>query len=101
MAVDVVTAHRPVRPVDAFQAGLRDGVAGRAGRGRSATAEYDPRTRTLAQPEEAKAAELSAAGLPASVVTVRRMRARYRREVVWGLVDHRGHPAVEHAGACG
>ncbi|WP_208611441.1 hypothetical protein [Streptomyces bungoensis] len=52
-------------------------------------AEYDPQTRTPAQREEAKAAELSAAGLPASVVTVRRMRARHRREGVWGLVDHR------------
>ncbi|MCI4145782.1 hypothetical protein [Streptomyces sp. MMS20-AI2-20] len=52
-------------------------------------AEYDPQKRTLAQREEAKAAELSAAGMPTSAVTVRRMRARYRREGVWGLVDHR------------
>ncbi|MFJ9968814.1 Mu transposase C-terminal domain-containing protein [Streptomyces avermitilis] len=52
-------------------------------------AEYDPQARTLAQREEAKAAELSAAGMPTSAVTVRRMRARYRREGVWGLVDHR------------
>ncbi|MFJ1701260.1 hypothetical protein ACIOHC_40685 [Streptomyces sp. NPDC088252] len=27
--------------------------------------------------------------MPTSAVTVRRMRARYRREGVWGLVDHR------------
>ncbi|MGW2369714.1 Mu transposase C-terminal domain-containing protein [Streptomyces sp. NPDC001667] len=52
-------------------------------------AEYDPQARTLAQREEAKAGELSAAGMPTSAVTVRRMRARYRREGVWGLVDHR------------
>ncbi|MEV8334439.1 transposase [Streptomyces niveus] len=52
-------------------------------------AEYAPQTRTLAQREETKAAELSAAGMPTSPVTVRRMRARYRREGVWGLVDHR------------
>ncbi|MEV4441860.1 transposase [Streptomyces sp. NPDC049577] len=52
-------------------------------------AEYDPGTRTLAQREEAKATELSAAGMRTSAVTVRRMRARYRREGVWGLVDHR------------
>ncbi|KUN81072.1 hypothetical protein AQJ66_24715 [Streptomyces bungoensis] len=65
-------------------------MAGRAGRAAgSPRAEYDPQTRTLVQREEAKAVELSAAGLPASVVTVRRMRARYRREGVWGLVDHR------------
>lgn len=54
-----------------------------------ARAEYDPQARTLAQREEAKAAELSAAGMPTSVVTVRRMRACYHREGVWGLVDHR------------
>ncbi|MGW0191610.1 Mu transposase C-terminal domain-containing protein [Streptomyces sp. NPDC003362] len=52
-------------------------------------AEYDPDTRTLAQREEAKAAELSAAGMPTSAVTVRRMRARYRQDGLWGLVDHR------------
>ncbi|MFB7505218.1 Mu transposase C-terminal domain-containing protein [Streptomyces broussonetiae] len=52
-------------------------------------AEYDPGTRTLAQREEAKAAELSAAGMPTSAVTVRRMRARYRQSGLWGLVDHR------------
>ncbi|MEU6603182.1 Mu transposase C-terminal domain-containing protein [Streptomyces flaveolus] len=54
-----------------------------------ARAEYDPQTRTLAQREEAKASELSAAGMPTSAVTVRRMRARYRQDGVWGLVDHR------------
>jgi hypothetical protein len=43
----------------------------------------------LAQREEAKAAELSAAGMPTSAVTVRRMRARYRDGGLWGLVDQR------------
>ncbi|MET7458458.1 Mu transposase C-terminal domain-containing protein, partial [Streptomyces sp. NPDC005574] len=52
-------------------------------------AEYDPDVRTLAQREEAKAAELSAAGMSTSAVTVRRMRARYRDGGVWGLVDQR------------
>ena len=64
----------------------RPGGPGTAGRPR---AEYDPQVRTLAQREEAKAAELSAAGMPTSAVTVRRMRARYRQDGVWGLVDHR------------
>jgi hypothetical protein len=64
----------------------RPGGSGAAG---PARAEYDPQARTLAQREEMKAAELSAAGMPTSVVTVRRMRARYRREGVWGLVDRR------------
>ncbi|GGS15052.1 hypothetical protein GCM10010236_81360 [Streptomyces eurythermus] len=54
-----------------------------------ARAEYDPQTRAPAQREEAKASELSAAGMPTSAVTVRRMRARCRQDGVWGLVDHR------------
>jgi hypothetical protein len=74
--------ERHVREVETGQPG-RPGAAG------PPRAEYDPQVRTLAQREEAKAAELSAAGMPTSVVTVRRMRARYRREGVWGLVDHR------------
>ncbi|THA65769.1 transposase [Streptomyces sp. A0642] len=64
----------------------RPGGTGAAGSPRT---EYDPQMRTLAQREEAKVAELSAASMSTSVVTVRRMRARYRREGVWGLVDHR------------
>ncbi|MDX3458884.1 Mu transposase C-terminal domain-containing protein [Streptomyces sp. ME02-8801-2C] len=62
------------------------GGSGAAGPPRAA---YDPDARTLAQREEAKAAELSAAGRPTSAVTVRRMRARYRNDGVWGLVDQR------------
>ncbi|MFF4732925.1 transposase family protein [Streptomyces mirabilis] len=51
--------------------------------------EYDLEAFTLGQREEAKAAELTAAGMPTSAVTVRRMRARYRENGVWGLVDGR------------
>ncbi|MER6442940.1 Mu transposase C-terminal domain-containing protein [Streptomyces sp. NPDC001185] len=50
---------------------------------------YDLEAFTLGQREEAKAAELTAAGMPTSAVTVRRMRARYRENGVWGLVDGR------------
>jgi hypothetical protein len=52
-------------------------------------AEFDPALRTMAEREEAKAAELTAAGQSASAVTVRRMRARYREHGLWGLVDGR------------
>lgn len=52
-------------------------------------AEFDPARRSMAEREEAKAAELTAAGQPASAVTVRRMRARYREHGLWGLVDGR------------
>ncbi|MFI8438948.1 transposase [Streptomyces sp. NPDC079020] len=50
---------------------------------------YDPAVHSLAEREAAKAAELTAAGQAVSVATVRRMRARYREEGVWGLVDGR------------
>ncbi|MEU3735310.1 hypothetical protein AB0E81_38930 [Streptomyces sp. NPDC033538] len=70
---------------------VREVEAGQPGGGSDAgplRTEYDPQTRTLAQREEAKGAELSAVGMPTSAVTVRRMRARYRLDGV-GLVDHR------------
>ncbi|MFE2611316.1 hypothetical protein ACFXDI_50410 [Streptomyces mirabilis] len=51
--------------------------------------QFDPATRSLVQREEAKARELTAAGWAVSVATVRRMRARYRSEGLWGLVDGR------------
>ncbi|MEU9255483.1 hypothetical protein AB0D66_27010 [Streptomyces sp. NPDC048270] len=50
---------------------------------------YDPAVCGLAEREAAKAAELTARGEPVSVATVRRMRARYREQGVWGLVDGR------------
>jgi hypothetical protein len=51
--------------------------------------EYDPARRSMAEREAAKADELRVAGQAASVATVRRMRARYRQQGVWGLVDQR------------
>lgn len=68
---------------------VETGHPGGSGAAGPARAEYDPEVRTLAQREEAKAAELSAAGMPTSAVTVRRMRARYRDGGLWGLVDQR------------
>lgn len=50
---------------------------------------YDPQCTTLAQREQAKAAELSALGVPTSRATVRRRRAHYAASGLWGLVDHR------------
>jgi transposase InsO family protein len=51
--------------------------------------EYDPATRTLAQRDEAKAAELTTAGRPVSARTVRRFRLRHAEQGLWGLVDQR------------
>ena len=51
--------------------------------------EYDPDTQTVTARCRAKAAELTAAGTKTSFRTVQRMRARYRDQGVWGLVDAR------------
>ncbi|MFI6155161.1 transposase [Kitasatospora sp. NPDC051170] len=68
---------------------VETGRPGGEGDGGAARSEYDPTLRTLAQREAAKAAELTALGVAASAVTVRRMRARYRDGGLWGLVDGR------------
>ena len=54
---------------------------------------YDPQARTLAQRTQAKAAEL---GMTSR--TVERMRARYARQGLWGLVDRRAVRAWEATG---
>lgn len=52
-------------------------------------AEYDPAVRSLRQRELAKLAELRAAGEEVALSTLRRMRSRFEREGVAGLVDGR------------
>ncbi|WP_030183372.1 DDE-type integrase/transposase/recombinase [Streptomyces sp. NRRL S-813] len=81
------------RHVREVETGLPDAV----GQGRPRE-QFDPTTRSLAQREQAKAQELTAAGWTVSVATVRRMRARYRSEGLWGLVDGR---AVRERSATG
>jgi transposase InsO family protein len=52
--------------------------------------QYDPTRWTLAQREQAKAAELTALGFgKVSRTTVQRMRLAYRKKGMWGLIDHR------------
>lgn len=51
--------------------------------------EFDPRKRSLAQREEAKAAELREAGWDVTAHTVKRMRQRFQARGVAGLVDGR------------
>lgn len=51
--------------------------------------EYDPAVWTVREREAAKAAELSAAGIATSAITVQRMRHRYRSGGLRGLVDGR------------
>ncbi|WP_344588533.1 Mu transposase C-terminal domain-containing protein [Kitasatospora paracochleata] len=51
---------------------------------------YDPERYTLAERERAKAEELTAVGFgKVSRATVQKMRLDYRRQGLWGLVDHR------------
>ncbi|WP_180685608.1 DDE-type integrase/transposase/recombinase [Streptomyces gossypiisoli] len=61
--------------------------------------QYDPGSTTLAQREQAKADELAAQGWqPVSRATVRRWRARYRADGVWGLVvKRRGSTRLDRA----
>ncbi|MFD5921772.1 transposase [Kitasatospora sp. NPDC058201] len=73
----------------AWERHVREVESGAAVPGGVPRAVYDPEVTTLAQRERAKAAELTAAGAATSVTTVRRMRARYRDQGVWGLVDRR------------
>jgi hypothetical protein len=61
--------------------------------------QYDPASTTLAQREQAKADELAAQGWPrVSRATVRRWRARYHADGVWGLVvKRRGATQLDRA----
>ncbi|MFG2875055.1 integrase [Streptomyces sp. NPDC048337] len=72
---------------------LLNGLPPDAPLGEAPRSEYDPATRTLAQRETAKAAELSAeTGRAVSVHTVRWRRRRYQRSGVLGMVDGRQSP---------
>jgi Mu transposase, C-terminal len=68
---------------------VETGLLPGAGPGAIPRQEYDPARRTLAQRDQAKAAELAAAGRPVGVRTIQRMRARYAERGLWGLVDQR------------
>ncbi|MEU8470571.1 hypothetical protein AB0F30_22175 [Streptomyces sp. NPDC029006] len=66
------------------------GLPGGPGSGGSVRPQYDPARHTLAEREQAKAEELTALGFArVSRTTVQRMRLAYRKQGLWGLVDHR------------
>ncbi|MFI6093850.1 Mu transposase C-terminal domain-containing protein [Streptomyces sp. NPDC051218] len=74
------------RHVREVECGLGDGP-GSAGAVRE---QYDPARHTLAEREQAKAEELTALGFGrVSRTTVQRMRLAYRKQGLWGLLDHR------------
>ncbi|MFJ4616519.1 transposase, partial [Streptomyces griseus] len=74
------------RHVREVECGLADGP-GSTGAVRE---QYDPERHTLAEREQAKAEELTALGFGrVSRTTVQRMRLAYRKQGLWGLLDHR------------
>jgi putative transposase len=76
------------------------GVPPEAVPGTAPRPEYDPKSRSLRQRELAKHAELTAAGHEVALSTLQRLRHRYEREGVWGLVDRR-HAAAGRVGGLG
>jgi len=50
---------------------------------------YDPARRSLRQRELAKHEELTTAGHRVGLSTLKRLRARYERDGLWGVIDHR------------
>jgi hypothetical protein len=69
------------------------GLAPDAAPGTAPRPEYDPQARTVGQRTQAKADELGV-----TCRTVERMRARYARQGLWGLVDRRAVQAREATG---
>lgn len=66
------------------------GLAGGPGSAGTVREQYDPERHTLAEREQAKAEELTALGFGRiSRTTVQRMRLAYRKQGLWGLLDHR------------
>jgi putative transposase len=62
---------------------------------------YDPVRRSLRQRELAKHEELTAAGHRVGLSTLKRLRARYEREGLLGVIDHRAARAPAPAGYVG
>ena len=60
--------------------------------------DYDPARRSLRQRELAKHEELTQAGHQVGLSTLKRQRARYEREGLWGVTDHRAARRTAPAG---
>ncbi len=65
------------------------GVPPDAGEGTIPRPEYDPAVVTLTRREQAKAAELTAAGHPVTASAVAKRRRRYQEQGLSGMVDYR------------
>jgi hypothetical protein len=60
--------------------------------------EYDPACRSLRQRELSKHGELTRAGHQVGLSTLKRLRARYEREGLWGVIDRRAARRTAPAG---
>jgi putative transposase len=60
--------------------------------------DYDPTRRSLRQRELAKHDELALAGHQVGLSTLKRLRARYEREGLWGVIDRRAVRRTAPAG---
>src|SRR5262249_51621296 len=65
------------------------GVPPDAGAGTVPRPEYDPAVWSLTRREQAKAAELTAAGHPVTASAIAKRRRRYQEQGLAGMVDHR------------
>ena len=65
------------------------GVPPDAGDGAVPRPEYDPAVFSLTRREQAKAAELAAAGHPVTASAIAKRRRRYQEQGLLGMVDHR------------
>jgi Mu transposase, C-terminal len=65
------------------------GVPPDAGEGTAPRPEYDPAVVTLTRREQAKAAELTAAGHPVTASAIAWRRRRYQEQGLAGMLDHR------------
>jgi hypothetical protein len=73
------------------------GVAPQAPPGTRPKPEYDPALVSLTRREQAKAAELTAAGRPVTASAIAKRRRRYEAGGVVGMLDHRtGKPITAH-----
>jgi hypothetical protein len=65
------------------------GIAPDAAEGTVPRPEYDPAVVTLTRREQAKAAELTAAGHPVTASAIAKRRRRYQEQGLIGMIDHR------------
>jgi hypothetical protein len=83
------TALRRARMLERHLIEVETGVAPDAPVGAEPPPEYDPKWRTVDQRLTAKSAELAAAGTQLGLRSMQRLRALWRDQALWGLVDRR------------